>query len=595
MNEGPIATYQSRIEQYNNVLEETRKKVYRLGLARLIFFIIGVFISVLLFQYSFWLTLIFLFIAIAAFGQLIFFTEKLNKKISLYQALITVNENELRAMHHEFRWNTTGIEHTDSTHPYSSDLDLFGEFSIFQFVSRATTVGGQGMLAKWLLNGADKEVILQRQSSVEELKPLIDFRHHIAAHAASAENEKSKLDHLFSWLSTEDYLLNNRSLQLSRWVIPPLTIVLIYYMTIAFGIEISWFPLIIPGYLYYKSNKAISNINDATEAIENHLSIYTQILSSIESTQFRSPRLRKLKEQLIDGHSPSKEIAKFKRSIQQLGVRRNFFGIIFNLFTLWDFHWVLALENHKTSLRPNLKIWLDIIAEIECLSSFANILYNHSEYSLPELGDQTINAEDLGHPLIGPKERISNQITLLAQSHILLVTGSNMAGKSTFLRAIGINLALANAGGPVCAKKCIFQPKQIYTSMRIADDIEEGASSFYAELKKLKAVIDAVKENANIVFLLDEILKGTNSGDRHRGSEALLKQLLRNNGVGIVATHDLELSSLEQEYSGHLENWYFDVTIKEEQLTFDYTIKRGVCDSFNASILMKKMGIEMED
>jgi DNA mismatch repair ATPase MutS len=254
----------------------------------------------------------------------------------------------------------------------------------------------------------------------------------------------------------------------------------------------------------------------------------------------------------------------------------------------------VALEKSKELIRPALRDWLRVIATTEALGSLATLKFNNQDYAWPSISHETIHAKDMGHPLIASKDRINNDIDLKHRRQILLITGSNMAGKSTFLRSVGVNLVLANAGAPVCARQFSFVPKPILTSMRVADALEEGASSFYAELDKLKVVIDAVKGDKSVVFLLDEILKGTNSGDRNRGSEALLRQLLKYDGVGLVATHDLALTTLEQELSKDIENWYFDVVIENEKLTFDYRIKRGICQSFNATILMKQMGIEMD-
>ena len=289
--------------------------------------------------------------------------------------------------------------------------------------------------------------------------------------------------------------------------------------------------------------------------------------------------------------------------IRQLNVRYNAFSFIFNIFGLWELQYVYRLEQWKAAVQGHLPRWFEAMASFEALSSLGNIHHNNPEWAFPAITNgAVVEAEELGHPLLHRDKRVCNEIHLPTNGHIKLITGSNMAGKSTFLRTVGLNMVLAMAGAPVCARSMALPPLQVYTSMRTQDALQESTSSFYAELKRLKFIIEAVEDTADhqppqlqAFFLLDEILKGTNSNDRHTGSKALIRQLIRSRGSGIIATHDLELGQLEAEANGTIENLRIEVEIQDGELHFDYKLKKGVSQSFNATLLMKRMGIKIEE
>ena len=257
-------------------------------------------------------------------------------------------------------------------------------------------------------------------------------------------------------------------------------------------------------------------------------------------------------------------------------------------------HWVLRLENWKALQKKQLPEWFDALQEFEGILSLATLFYNNPDWVFPKINNTpTLVAKAMGHPLIGSSSRICNDLEMPTTGHIKLITGSNMAGKSTFLRTAGLNIILAMSGSVVCAKAFSLPPLQVYSSMRTVDALHESTSSFYAELKRLKIIIEAVDAQSNIFFILDEILKGTNSNDRHTGSKALIKQFIYSNGSGLIATHDLELGSLESSYDGAIENLCMEVEVEKGKLLFDYKIKKGVSQSFNATQLMKDIGIRI--
>jgi DNA mismatch repair ATPase MutS len=271
-----------------------------------------------------------------------------------------------------------------------------------------------------------------------------------------------------------------------------------------------------------------------------------------------------------------------------------------NTFSFWDLQQVLSLEKWKKENKEHIDDWFHSLAEIESLSSLANLSFNNPDWTFPGISQDhgTFMANSLGHPLIPKEKLVTNSFSTESSNGLNLITGSNMAGKSTFLRSVGVNVVLAMMGSAVYAKSFTVSNMKVISSMRVSDNLEENTSTFYAELKKLKEVIEAVYQNEKVFLLLDEILRGTNSADRHAGSKALIKQLIQHNAVGLIATHDLELAKLADDpiaigFPSKLHNYHFDVQVTGDELYFDYKLKRGICTSMNASLLMKKIGIEL--
>jgi DNA mismatch repair ATPase MutS len=277
-------------------------------------------------------------------------------------------------------------------------------------------------------------------------------------------------------------------------------------------------------------------------------------------------------------------------------MRNNIVGLLFfNSFLLWDVRQMIALNNWRRRNKALVEKWFGAIAEMEVLHSIGTAHFNCPEWCFPHFTPEhfTLQGEQIGHPLLPSGQRVNNSFDLQGLAKIGLITGSNMAGKSTFLRSLGVSIVLAQIGAPVCATRFTLSPVQLLSSMRIADNLAENTSTFYAELKKLRTIIEHVKRHENVFILLDEILRGTNSYDRHTGAAALLKQLIKEDAVAVIATHDVELAALEEAYPRSVKNYHFDVQVEGEELYFDYKLKQGVCQSLNASILMKKIGIEL--
>lgn len=590
----PADLYRKRIKEYRLNQKSLSVRYAKYGYLRLVVFLLLFAFLILIWQWNPILGLVWFILGLAGFGRLVKWHESLKSRADHWQRLVIVNQQELKFLDHDYRWNDSGIDLKPESHDYTADLDIFGQDSLFSYTSRSKTLLGRKKLSEWLSDSADATEIKSRQEAVSELSGMVEFRQNLQALSMNLQETDSEHHNLDRWLKKKPYMMDSRLQRLMKWlVIPtilPSCLILMYFGYFRF----SWLPLVIPAYFLWKSKKHIDEIHELTEQISDTLVIYAALFKHMESSRWNSPWLTKVYAQMSTKDVvPSVWINKLGYGIKQLNVRRNFFALLFNLFALWDFHWVERIEKIKLQIGDSIHLWFNALADLEAISSFANLAFNNPRWVIPSLADNLIDAKELGHPLIPPNNRVGNDLSLSIRSDLKLITGSNMAGKSTFLRTIGVNLVLAGAGAPVCAIRFAFTPVKIFTSMRTVDALHENASTFYAELKRLRMMLDKIQSDSYIV-LLDEILKGTNSGDRHKGSEALIKQLIRSQASGLIATHDLQLTSLEVEFPSQIENWYFDVAIKNEELHFDYKLKKGVCQSFNATILMKKMGIDVD-
>jgi DNA mismatch repair ATPase MutS len=325
---------------------------------------------------------------------------------------------------------------------------------------------------------------------------------------------------------------------------------------------------------------------------------YADLLEAIEQADWSAELLRALRGPVADRKLPSsKAIRQLRYAISQLDVRYNAFSALLEVASLWSVQWINRLEHWRRTHQDDLPAWFATLAEVDALVSFANYRMNQPGFIYPAINDtHSYFGSQLGHPLLAAKSRVTNDLEIATDGHIHLVTGSNMAGKSTWLRTVGVNVVLALAGAPVCAAEMRIPQLQVWTSMRSQDALHESTSSFFAELKRLKAIIEAVEaKDGQVFFLLDEILKGTNSRDRHTGARALIRQLIKAKGAGIIATHDLELATMENEVGSRVENYAMEVRIDEGELVFDYLLQRGVSQSFNATLLMARMGIKIDE
>lgn len=586
--------YQQRAQDFQAKAERLRSKYQRFALVRLLAFFGSIALIILIWQYNGLVGVAAIVGFLLAFYRFMTWHQAIKREQEHQAELALVNRNEMATLDHDFTMYADGAAYQDSLHPNSVDLDLFGPFSFYQYSNRTSTALGANYLASLLTISVDEKTIKKRQNAIQELCAELDWRQHFLAYGRRAEDTLAQVNLLKKWIKQEPFIIPNKGLRVLLILLPILTIAAFgwfMYQQQFFFCVLSLLPAL---GLLRKHVLKVNLVHEQTTHAEKALRHYALLIKHIETKTFETAHLQDL-HQVFEGQV-SKRLQKLSYIISQLNARYNAFTIILNIFGLWDLQWVYRLEKWKQQQKDLLPLWFDALANFEALSSLATTAYNNPDWIFPEIGttDQVV-AEQLGHPLLHRNHRVANDVRLPTKGHIKLLTGSNMAGKSTFLRTVGLNIVLAMSGAPVCARKMQLPLLTVYTSMRTQDALHESTSSFYAELKRLKLIIEAVEADSQVFFLLDEILKGTNSRDRHTGSKALIKQLIQQGGAGIIATHDLELGSLEAQYDGTIENWCMEVAIEEDQLFFDYQLKKGVSKSFNATVLMRNMGIKIED
>lgn len=512
--------------------------------------------------------------------------------------LIRINIEEEKAIKGEYFQFGDGSAYMPKDHPYANDIDIIGHASLYQFCNRTTSAIGAKQLSDWLLEPAQAPEIKGRQIAVKELSQKRNWAQHIQAAGKEAPVREDTRGRLMQWLHDPALFLNFPHWRWLRIVLPAII------LSITISAILEWVPmnflygsLLVFAVLAFQVNKVIAPLHDQLSKMVDELDTLSRSMAILEKENFSSPLLLHLQQHFRkENESASLKVRHIKRILDRLDLRYNIvLSAPLNLLLLWNLQQVLSLEKWKKEHITEVAGWFAALGKFEALNSFGTIAFNNPKWAFPVLADNhfEVEAKDMGHPLINIRKRVNNDIAINKSGELMIVTGSNMAGKSTYLRSTGINIILAMAGAPVCAVYFRISPVQLLSSMRVADNLEESTSTFYAELKKLKMIIDKVNNNERIFILLDEILRGTNSLDRHTGSVALVKQLIRHNASGIIATHDVTLAEMKKEYPENILNYHFDAQVSNEELYFDYKLKEGISTSLNASILMKKIGIEL--
>ncbi len=508
------------------------------------------------------------------------------------QNLVRINEEELNVLKGDTSQLDSGAGFVDPHHPYSHDLDIFGAGSLYQHLNRANTIIGRKKFADRLsspLQSADS--ILSNQEAIREMSSMADFRQDFQAAGKEIDEKPQDREQLVAWLKHAPFLYGKKSYKIILVVVPVVTLVLL----IAAFFDIRFRPFVILmaifqwGFLGLHVKK-VNAFHDYISRKKNILQKYAQLLHYVQKEKFESQLLKDHWEKAQHAHVKVRKLASL---VYALDARMNAMTSIFtNSLLLYDLQCIYRLEKWKEENSHNLEMWLDTVSDIEVLNGFSTFHFNHQWFSFPQIHDQlSISAKELGHPLIKPEECVANDFSIGNGPTVLIVTGANMAGKSTFLRTIGINLILALNGASVSAKRFACPVINLRTGMRTADSLKDHQSYFYAELDRLKGIMDELRRDVPLLILLDEILKGTNSTDKQAGSIALVKQLLPHPCLAIIATHDLALGNLETEYPGKVKNYCFEANIENDQLSFDYKLKQGLATKMNATFLMKKMGI----
>lgn len=589
--------FQERSETFARQEQTTQRLFNRYAAARvLVFLSSGVLVWLAFEQWGVLPAAVLAGLGLAGYLWLIGRHQALRIRRDTFRFLKTLNEDEAARLKGRFLRPETGLELLDTAHPYAADLDVFGTHSLFRLLNRTRSHGGTRRLADWLRTPADRPTILRRQQAVAELAPKLDFRQGTEATAMRFENVAESPESLLAWVQTEETLLDRPLFKVVRWS-PLLTIPLLVagwadLIPTGWG----WGLLAIQALVTIRANRAVKATVEATHTVLGPLRAYAEVLRRLEAEPLEAELLREIK---VTVAGASGGIGLLSRQLDLLSYRQNpYFQLFVGIATSWDLQFGTRVASWKRQHRAHLAQWLDALAEYEALHSLAGLAFAEPRYVVPiiETAPMRLLATRLGHPLLPTARRVTNDFHLDGLGKTALVTGSNMAGKSTFLRTVGVNLVLALAGSVVAADAFACSIVRVFTSMRTQDSLAESTSSFYAELRRLRQLLDlaAVPETAPVFYFLDEILKGTNSRDRHAGARALVRQLSTANAAGLVSTHDVELGE-EAENWPFAENFSFQSEVVEGRLYFDYRLRPGVCHSFNASELMRQMGIALLD
>ncbi len=510
--------------------------------------------------------------------------------------LIKVNEEEISILKMEAKVENSGIEFIDDNHPFATDLDVFGKKSVFRLLNRTSTLSGKNKLAATLKNPVkDEKLIAGRQEAVAELKGKNLWRQHFQAKGKLNAESPGDLDGLMDWAQQKTSGLNTllyRSMLIVNPFVGIITIGLISLGIISssFFLLFLLMPLLLLGPKLADINKKYALMSRKTKLLEK----YSSLFKIIENESFDSQLLSEIKNVLSSSeHSADSEIKHLSKIMSSFDYRLNMImGLLLNVFFLWDVRQLIRLDKWKNQNSAKLKSWFDNLALIDELNSFAGFNYAFQLTTIPTIsGSFIVMAQNARHPFLLGNKNIGNPIDISGWRQFNLITGANMAGKSTYLRTVGVNLLLAMTGSAVLADSFAFKPVEIITGIKTSDSLQDGESYFFAELKRLKQIISRLENGEKLFIILDEILRGTNSADKQKGSLGLIKQLLHLNASGIIATHDLELGKLVMEFPENITNKRFEVEITNNELVFDYKIKDGVSQNLNATFLMKKMGI----
>lgn len=592
--------YNTQIDKQNRKLNSLNKIILQLSILRL-----GIFISGTLLAYYFYKNEKILAITASLVIAIILFlfvayihNERINEKneVLIY---LEINKKGLSRIDGSFKeLEDKGEEFLDEKHGFINDLDIFGRNSLFQMINSTRTKFGRKKLAEILMlkNLPKKENILDRQEAIEELSKKIEWRQKLEVKSAIKNSGNSSIEKLLAWADSEGKVGS------SLKIIPYFFIAITFLSIILVILKIMPFSYLILNFLInYAVVKVLTkDLQEVILLFDKHkkdIEAYTNILELIEKEKFESKLLKNLKVKLTNDTNKSayNEVKALKNLADWLGdSTKNAYYLLLNVTFLTDTFILRNIENWKIENGKYLENWLKTMGEIEALCSIANISFDFGEWTYPEIIEkEEVEGIEIAHPMLGGKA-VSNSFNLNSNSKAALITGSNMSGKSTFLRTIGLNLLLSYIGAKTYSKdfKCgIFN---IYTCMRTTDNLEESISSFYAEILRIKILIDAAKRGEKVFFLLDEIFKGTNSKDRHEGARVLINQLVENGSIGLVSTHDLELCDLEKT-KAWIKNYNFQEYYKDNKIHFDYKLREGRSKTQNAIHLMKLAGIEFKE
>jgi hypothetical protein len=514
--------------------------------------------------------------------------ERCSRAVAYYERALARLEN---------RWmgtGETGERFQNASHPYSRDLDLFGAGSLFELLCTARTQAGQETLASWLLTPASPELVRGRHAAIAELRNRLDLREDLAVVAEDARSLEPS-GSLTAWGEGEPLLASAPLRSLAAGLAALWLASLLVWMVWGLG-----YPALIVSAINVGLNLVYrlraEGVARAVQGAARGLGLLAGVLARLEAEQFTTPRLVGLRQALdSEGWPPSRWIARLRRLVEYLDSRGNMFVASIDLFVFWTLQCACAVEFWRRRTGPAVRRWLATVGEFEALLSLGSYAYEHPADVIPEFTQVSpcFEAEGLAHPLLSERDAVRNDACFGDGLRVLIISGPNMAGKSTFVRAVGINAVLAQCGAPVRARRLRLSPLAVGASICVLDSLQGGISRFYAEIRRLKQIVDLTQGSVAVLFLLDEFLQGTNSHDRRRGAEAMVRSLVERGAIGLVTTHDLALAEMAAELGPRAANAHFEDRFENGKLVFDYRLQPGIVKTSNALDLMRSIGLDV--
>ena len=581
--------YNNQITNYQSQLSQVKKQLHVSSTVRLAVFSLAVAWVYFAFGNT-RLVWAIIAITIVLFIFLVSRHTDLQYKKDRIKALLKINRTEIDVLEHKFHHLPNGDEFKNPKHHFSQDIDLFGRGSFYQYVNRTALSQGSEVFSLLLLENTIEDIPV-KQSAIQELGAMPNWRQEFSAVASLTKTETSTKT-IGTWL--QDYLPFVPDLmRYVPWVfsIGSIIVVALYFLNVI-PESLLFFWLLVGLGITGIFTKKITKLASDTSKIHSTFEQYNKLLTIIEDTEFKSVLLKEKRGKVVDdAHKTSLILRDFSKLLNSLDQNNNIIYLIFgNGFFLRSLYTCYHIEKWIKAHGSSVEEWFKIIAFFDAYNSLGNFAFNHPKYSYPRISDEKtiLKSKDAGHPLLAPEKRILNDFHI-DKEQFFIITGANMAGKSTFLRTVSLQIVMANLGLPVCAPMVEYSPIKLITSMRTADSLADEESYFFSELKRLKFIVDEIKNDCYFI-VLDEILKGTNSTDKAKGSRKFIEKLVASKSTGIIATHDLSLCNAAKDLP-QVRNFYFDAEIINDELYFDYKFKQGICQNMNASFLLKKMEI----
>lgn len=596
----PENHYTERLSLTKGQLQQVKKQIFRISMLRLALFIAGIaglyffFSQTTLLIICICLTFLPLFILVKIHNRFFIRKEWLETQAHIIQ-------EELQALSGDYSSFEDGKEYVNPEHPYSFDLDIFGRRSLFQSINRTCTFFGKNRLAKWLQNHLhEKTSIEKRQEMIREISEHTLFREQFRVAGLVHHGQSSDGEKIQAWSQSPAQYLHAGWVKAFIWGVPVINSLLLI-TSLAGWTSFSWLGLSFGIFLVLSFGiiKRATYIQETYGKQLKSLNGYARLIALAKAEEWKSAGMQELMERFnLNGQSPVQALQQLSKELDRLDLRNNqFLYVLLEGSIFFQLQEIVRIERWKVRYGQHISEWLETVGELDTLCSLGTFAYNHPQYTYPELTEKPFCflATQMGHPLMPASQCVKNDAIIPSRPFFLIITGANMAGKSTYLRTIGVNYLLACIGAPVCCERLKLHPNQLITSLRTSDSLSDNESYFFAELKRLKRIIDLLNQGQQLFIILDEILKGTNSMDKQKGSFDLIRQFMQLKANGIIATHDLLLGNLIKQFPEEIRNYCFEADIKENELTFSYKLREGVAQNMNACFLMKKMGIILQE